>query len=137
MAQTVLIVDDVAFVRQTLSEILTEAGYQVIAEAADGQQAVEMYRKHRPDVVTMDVVMPNMSGIEATRKLLKAEPSARVIMVTAMGQENLIMEAINSGARDYITKPFSADLILKTLERVLMGDEETTSRNRTTGEHSI
>ena len=118
MAKTVLIVDDVAFVRTTLSEILTRAGYQVVGEASDGAQAIEMYAKLRPTVVTMDVVMPAMSGIDATRKLCKLDKEAKIIIVSAMGQENLVMEAINAGARDYVLKPFRADDILKTIARV-------------------
>ena len=123
MARTVLIVDDVAFVRKTLSDILTAAHYHVVGEAADGLQAIEMYAKHRPDVVTMDVVMPQMSGIDATRRILKADKDARVVIISAMGQENLVMEAINVGARDYILKPFSAEDVLKTVERALLSDE--------------
>src|SRR4051794_24520274 len=119
MAKTVLVVDDVAFVRKTLTEILTEAHYQVIGEASDGAEAVEMYRRLRPDIVTMDVVMPQMSGIEATRKILKEEKDARVVIISAMGQENLVMEAINVGARDYILKPFSAEDVQKAIERAL------------------
>ena len=108
MAKTVLIVDDVAFVRKTLTDILTEAHYQVVGEAADGAQAIELYAKLRPDLVTMDVVMPRMSGIDATRKILKADKDARIVIISAMGQESLVMEAINVGAKDYILKPFSS-----------------------------
>jgi two-component system chemotaxis response regulator CheY len=123
MARTVLIVDDVEFVRKTLAEILTESDFQVVGEAADGQQAVDQYAKLRPDLVTMDVVMPQMSGIDATRKIMKLDKEARVVIVSAMGQENLVMEAINVGARDYVLKPFSADDVVRTLERALAGGE--------------
>jgi two-component system chemotaxis response regulator CheY len=122
MSRKVLIVDDVAFVRKTLSEILTQAGYQVVGEAADGNEAVSKYIATRPDLVTMDIVMPMMSGIEATRKIIKLEKEARVVIISAMGQENLVMEAINVGARDYVLKPFSASDVLKTLERVMLTD---------------
>ena len=92
MAKTVLIVDDIAFVRKTLSDILTQAHYQVIGEAADGSEAVSLYLQLKPDVVTMDVVMPLMSGIEATRRILKIDKAASIVIVSAMGQENLVMK---------------------------------------------
>jgi two-component system chemotaxis response regulator CheY len=127
-SRRVLIVDDVAFVRKTLNEILTEAHFQVVGEASDGAEAVEMYARLRPDVVTMDVVMPTMSGIEATKKIIKADKSARVVIISAMGQESLVMEAINVGAKDYILKPFSGADVLKTLERALVDETQALSR---------
>lgn len=128
MAKTVLIVDDVAFVRRTLSEILTEAHYQIVGEAANGQEAVQLYQKHRPNLVTMDIVMPEMSGIEATRKLLKLDKDAKVVMISAMGQDALIMEAISAGARDFILKPFTALEVLRTIERTLLIEDPLTAR---------
>jgi two-component system chemotaxis response regulator CheY len=124
----VLIVDDVAFVRKTLNEILTEAHYQIVGEASDGAEAVEMYARLKPDVVTMDVVMPNMSGIEATKKIIKTDKSARVVIISAMGQESLVMEAINVGAKDYILKPVSSADVLKTIERALVDETQALSR---------
>jgi two-component system chemotaxis response regulator CheY len=128
MARTVLIVDDISFVRKTLSEIFTQAHYQVVGEAADGAEALELYIKLRPDIVTMDVVMPLMSGIDATRNILKVNKNAKVVIISAMGQENLVMEAINVGAKDYILKPFSADDVLKTVERALKGEHNHLDR---------
>ncbi|MGK5086302.1 response regulator [Bdellovibrionota bacterium FG-2] len=128
MAKTVLIVDDVAFVRKTLSEILTAAHYQVVGEAADGAEAIKLYMKLRPDIVTMDIVMPNMSGIDATRRIVKMDKKARVVIISAMGQENLIMDAINVGARDYLTKPFSSADVLKTIERAFLDAGESIAR---------
>ncbi len=127
--KTVLIVDDVAFVRQTLREIFTEAGYRVVGEASDGAEAVDLYSQLNPDVVTMDVVMPQMSGIDATRRIVKTDASARVVIISAMGQENLVMEAINVGARDYILKPFTAADVLKTIERALVDENAAFSRS--------
>lgn len=136
MAKTVLIVDDVPFVRSALKEILSGAHFQVVGEASDGQEAVGMYSKLKPDFVTMDVVMPNMSGIEATRAIIKLDRSARIFIVSAMGQENLVMEAINSGAKDYILKPFSASEILKTFERAIEEDLPTNARTRAANRES-
>ena len=117
MAKTILVVDDVAFVRKTISDILTKAHYKVVGEASDGEQAIAMYAQFRPDLVTMDVVMPKLSGIEAARKIIKQDKDAKIVFVSAMGQENLVMEAINVGARDYIVKPFNATDLLRTVER--------------------
>jgi two-component system chemotaxis response regulator CheY len=124
MGPKVLIVDDVPFVRKTLAEIFRQARYTVVGEAADGKEALEIYARTRPDLVTMDVVMPQMSGIEAIRKLVKLDKDAKVIIVSAMDQESLVMDAINVGARDYLLKPFSAEDVLRTAERVLTGRED-------------
>jgi two-component system chemotaxis response regulator CheY len=126
--KTVLIVDDVAFVRQTLREIFSEAGYRVVGEASDGAEAVSLYGQLNPDIVTMDIVMPQMSGIDATRRIVKSDASARVVIISAMGQENLVMEAINVGAKDYILKPFTAADVLKTVERALIDEAPTFNR---------
>lgn len=129
MAKTVLIVDDVAFARRVLKDILTHAKYNVIGEATNGDEAVSLYRKHKPDFVTMDVVMPSKGGIEATRQILDGDKGARIIIVSAMGHEQLLMDAINAGARDYILKPFSAEDLLKAVEKVLREEDEN-SQNK-------
>lgn len=122
MAKTVLIVDDVAFVRKTLSEILGDAGYAIVGEAADGKEAVEKWRELRPDLVTMDVVMPNLGGIDATKEILKLDRHAIVVMISAMDQVHLVMEAINAGARDYIQKPFDSGDVRNVLSRAVRGE---------------
>jgi len=128
MAKTILVVDDMVFVRRVLIQILTQAHYQIVGEAADGEEAIQLYEKLRPDLVTMDIVMPKMSGLDATKKLLKMDKLARVVIISAMGQENLVMEAIAVGARDYIIKPFSAEDVLKTVERALLDEQYLMSR---------
>ena len=127
--KTVLIVDDVSFVRKTLAKILTDARYHVVGEAEDGVQAVTQYFKLKPDIVTMDVVMPKMSGIDATRKIISQDKNANIVIISAMGQESLVMEAINAGAKDYILKPFSEQDIIKTVEHALTSEEQLTQRS--------
>jgi two-component system chemotaxis response regulator CheY len=129
MSRTILIVDDIAFVRRTLSEILIQAHYHIVGEASDGAEALQLYEQFHPDVVTMDIVMPQMSGIEAIRRITKIDKHAKIIVISAMGQDNLIMEAINAGAKDYISKPFTAVEVLKTLDRLFV--DTTQSVNRT------
>lgn len=130
MTKTILVVDDIAFVRKTLTEIFTEGHYEVIGQAADGKEAIELFTKLKPDLVTLDLVMPKMSGIEAARQIIKTDPHAKLIMITAMAQENLVMEAINAGIRDYILKPFTAQDILRTAERALFSDVAGNTRAR-------
>ena len=132
MAKTALVVDDVAFARKVIKDILTAAKYNVIGEAANGNEAVLLYNKHKPDVVTMDIVMPEKGGIEATRQILDGDKNAKIIMISAMGHEQLLMEAINAGARDYILKPFSPDDLIKAVEKVLY-DEDAVAREMSHG----
>jgi len=117
-SKTVLIVDDVPYVRKTLKQILSARGYQVIGEAETGEQAVRIYRETRPDIVTMDLVMPVMNGVEATRIILKMDPEAKVVILSAMMQENLVADAILAGAKDYIIKPFQTDEVMKVMNQV-------------------
>lgn len=116
----VLIVDDALFMRTMIKDILQGSGrYQVIGEAANGQEAIKKYQELQPELVTMDIVMPVMDGIEATRNILKQDPSVRVVMVSALGQEPLVIESIASGAKDFIVKPFSADKVIKVIDQVM------------------
>jgi len=122
MAKRVLIVDDAAFMREMLRDILAEAGYEIIAEAVDGDQAVTMFREHSPDRVTLDIVMPRKSGLEALREIRGLDPGACVVMCSALGQEALVMEALEAGARDFIVKPFKPDQALGVIEKALAKD---------------
>jgi len=115
-----LIVDDSPASRQLLRHIFTSAGgYVVVAEAASGAEAVRLFRQKRPDVVTMDIVMPGMDGIEAVRQILALDPAARVVMVSGHGQEGLVMESLVAGAKDFIDKPFDPETVLRAIERVV------------------
>ena len=105
--------------RAKKADILTEGGYDIAAEAADGQEAVEQYRKVSPDVVTMDICMPNKSGIEAIKDINNIDPDAKILVCSALGQELLVMEAIQAGAKDFIVKPFKKEKIIETLEKVI------------------
>ena len=104
----ILIVDDAAFMRMMIKDILTKNGYEVVAEAANGVEAVELYKSHQPDLVTMDITMPEMDGIEAVKQIKAVNPAAKVIMCSAMGQQSMVMDAIKAGANDFIVKPFQA-----------------------------
>ena len=115
----ILIVDDAAFMRMMIKDILTKNGYEVIGEAANGIQAVELYKAHQPDLVTMDITMPVMDGIEAVREIIEIDPGAKVIMVTAAGQKTNMVEALKRGAADFIQKPFDSAVIINTIEKVL------------------
>ena len=119
MAHRILIVDDAAFMRMMIKDILTKNGYQVVGEAADGAQAVELYKEHHPDLVTMDITMPEMDGITALKEIKKINPNAKVIMCSAMGQQAMVIDAIQAGAKDFIVKPFQADRVLEAIGKTL------------------
>jgi two-component system, chemotaxis family, chemotaxis protein CheY len=121
MSKKVLIVDDALFMRAMLREIVVKGGYEVVGEASNGVEALEQYRRLRPDLVTMDIVMPLRSGIEALQDITAEDPQARVIMCTALGQESLMRESSSAGAREYITKPFREQEVLAVLQRVSAG----------------
>ena len=119
MNHTVLICDDAIFMRTMVRDILTQAGFEVIGEAETGVQAVEKYQQLRPDLVTMDIVMPDMGGIDAVRQICKSDPNARILMCSAMGQQALVVEAIQAGAKDFVVKPFQPSRVLEAVQRVL------------------
>jgi len=115
----VLIVDDAAFMRMMIKDILEKNGFEVLGEANNGIKAVELYKKEKPDVVTMDITMPDMDGIEAVKEIKAFDPSAKVIMCSAMGQQTMVMDAIRAGARDFIVKPFQPDRVLEAIRKVV------------------
>ncbi len=119
MSAKILIVDDATFMRMMIKNIVTKNGYEVVAEAENGSQAVKMYAEHKPDLVTMDITMPEMNGIESVKAIKKIDPNAKIIMCSAMGQQAMVMEAIQAGAMDFIVKPFKQERILQAIERVL------------------
>jgi len=119
MKARVLIADDASFMRQMIREIIEPEGYEVVGEATDGVEAVEQYENLHPDLVTMDIVMPKRSGIDAVKAILAQTPDACVVMCSALGQETLVMEALQAGAKDFIVKPFKPDNVLSTLAKVL------------------
>jgi two-component system chemotaxis response regulator CheY len=124
MKARVLIADDASFMRQMIREIIEPEGYEVVGEATDGVEAVEQYQELHPDIVTMDIVMPKRSGIDAVKGILELAPGARVVMCSALGQETLVMEALQAGAKDFIVKPFKPDNVLATLQKVLEKSED-------------
>jgi len=119
MGNRILVVDDAAFMRMMIKDILTKNGFDVVGEAADGAQAIEKFQELRPDLVTLDITMPEVDGIEALKKIRSLDPSARVIMCSAMGQQAMVIDAIQAGARDFIVKPFQADRVLEAIRKAL------------------
>jgi len=119
VSTSVLICDDAIFMRTMLGDILQQAGFDVVGEAETGAQAVSKYQQLRPDLVTMDIVMPDMGGIDAVREITKLDPGARVLMCSAMGQQALVVEAIQAGAKDFVVKPFQPSRVLEAVSRVL------------------
>ena len=115
----VMICDDAAFMRMMIKDILTKNGYNVVGEAENGLKAVEKYTELKPDLVLMDITMPELDGIGALKKIKEADSNALVIMCSAMGQQSMVIEAIQSGAKDFIVKPFQADRVLESIRKVL------------------
>ncbi|RKY36018.1 MAG: hypothetical protein DRP78_04680 [Candidatus Omnitrophota bacterium] len=122
MAVTVLVVDDAVFMRKMLADILSKEGYVILGEAENGKEAIAKYEQLKPGLVTMDIVMPkvdNIDGIEAVRRIRLRHPDAVILMVSAMGQHALVVEAIQAGARDFVTKPFQPSRVIEAANRVL------------------
>jgi two-component system chemotaxis response regulator CheY len=119
MAIKVLVVDDAAFMRMMVKDILSKNGYDVVGEAENGMKAVEKYQELHPDLTTMDITMPEMDGISAVKAIRKIDPNAKIIMCSAMGQQAMVIEAIQAGARDFIVKPFQADRVLEAVRKAV------------------
>ncbi|MGN0352704.1 MAG: response regulator [Roseburia sp.] len=119
MAKSVLICDDAAFMRMMIKDILSKNGYTIAGEAENGAKAVEKYNETKPDLVLMDITMPEMDGIQALKKIKESDPNACVIMCSAMGQQAMVIEAIQSGAKDFIVKPFQAERVLEAVKKVV------------------
>ena len=119
MANRILIVDDAAFMRMMIRDILTKNGYEVCGEANDGIQAIEKFKEVRPDLITMDITMPEMDGIAALKEIKKIVSGAKVIMCSAMGQQAMVIDAIQAGAKDFIVKPFQADRVIEAIKKTL------------------
>ena len=119
MAKNFLICDDAAFMRMMIKDILTKNGYNVAGEAENGAKAVEKYNELKPDLVLMDITMPEMDGIQALKKIKEADSSALVIMCSAMGQQAMVIESIQAGAKDFIVKPFQADRVIEAVKKVV------------------
>lgn len=119
MAKNILICDDAAFMRMMIKDILTKNGYNVAGEADNGAKAVEKYNELKPDLVLMDITMPEMDGIQALKKIKENSPGAVVIMCSAMGQQAMVIESIQAGAKDFIVKPFQADRVLEAVKKVI------------------
>ena len=115
----IMMVDDAAFMRKVIKDTLSKAGYTDLYEAVDGADAVEKYNEIKPDLVLMDITMPNMDGLEALKAIKSKDPNANIVMCSAMGQESMVIDAIKSGAKDFIVKPFKPDRILKTVSSIV------------------
>ena len=119
MAKRVLIVDDAAFMRMMIKDILSKNGYEVAGEAENGLRAVEKYKELTPDLVLMDITMPEMNGIDAVKNIKALDPGAKIVMCSAMGQQAMVIVSIQAGARDFIVKPFQADRVLEAVRKVV------------------
>ncbi|MFW5648404.1 MAG: response regulator [Candidatus Alkaliphilus sp. MAG34] len=119
MSNGILIVDDAAFMRMMIKDVLTKNGFNVTGEAENGIKAIEKYKELQPELTIMDITMPEMDGIQAVKEIRKLNPDARIIMCSAMGQQAMVIEAIQAGAKDFIVKPFQADRIVEAVKKVI------------------
>lgn len=115
----ILIVDDAAFMRMMIKNIVIGGGHEVIAEASNGNEAIDFYQHHQPDIVTMDITMPDKDGIEALKEIRQLDPNATIIMCSAMGQQSMVIDAIQAGAKDFCVKPFQGDRVLEAIQKLV------------------
>src|SRR5690554_5506463 len=118
MSRRVLVVDDAAFMRMMIKNILISGGYEIVGEAENGKEAIEAYKELRPDLVTMDITMPEMDGIDAVKGIMEIDMKAIIIMCSAMGQQAMVIDAIQAGARDFVVKPFKPDRVLAAINKL-------------------
>ena len=119
MGKGILIVDDASFMRMMIKDILTKNGFEVVGEAENGLVAVEKYKELNPELVIMDITMPEMDGIQAVKAIKSIDPSAKIIMCSAMGQQAMVIEAIQAGARDFVVKPFQQDKVIEAVKKAI------------------
>lgn len=119
MAKTILIVDDALFMRKMLKDILTQAGYEIVGEGEDGDDGYKKYKELKPNLVTMDITMPNTSGLDGAKKIINEFPDANILMCSAMGQQNMVVESVTVGAKGFIVKPFKADKVIDAVQKLI------------------
>lgn len=119
MGKRILIVDDAMFMRKLMSDILQKAGYEVVAEAGNGEEAFDKYKEFKPDLVTMDITMPDVNGIDGVRMITSAFPDAKVLMCSAMGQEGMVIDSVKAGAKGFIVKPFVAEKVIAEVQKLI------------------
>ena len=119
MGINILIADDLQFIKLVLRDLVEKAGFRVVGEASNGEEAVELFQDKRPDVVLMDITMPKMDGLTALKKILKIDPGANIIMCSALGQQTLIVQALQMGAKDFVVKPFRPERVINSIKKIL------------------
>ena len=119
MSNKILIVDDASFMRMMIKDILSKNGFEIAGEAENGAKAIEKYKETKPDLVIMDITMPEVDGIQAVKEIKKIDPNSKIVMCSAMGQQAMVIEAIQAGAKDFIVKPFQADRVIEAVRKVL------------------
>ncbi len=119
MGINILIADDLQFIKLVLRDLLEKAGFRVVGEASNGEEAIELFLDKRPDVVLMDITMPKMDGLTALKKILKIDPGAKIIMCSALGQQTLIVQALKMGAKDFVVKPFRPERVVNSIKKIL------------------